>query len=83
MTAEITKEVPLELLRKLVAGARACAEDVIADADARYPEAQREEQPASKRRYIRDTTDALVTLDLVVRFEVDHLCGIGAIATNA
>lgn len=73
MTAEVTKAVPLELLRRLVAGARACAEDVIAGADAMYPEAQREEQPVSKRRYIRDTADARATLDLVVRLETDHL----------
>jgi hypothetical protein len=64
-------EVEARVLRRLVRGARECAEDVIADADARYPEDQRNEQPTSARRHMRDTATALATLDLVSRFETD------------
>lgn len=71
--SEVTKEVPLELLRKLVACARECAEDVIAEYDEKYPEEQRAQYPTYARRYIRDTASALTTLDLVVRFETDYL----------
>jgi hypothetical protein len=69
MSDEVQKMVPLDLLRRLVAGARECAEDVLADADAKYPEATRAEQPTAARRYMRDTTTALVVLDLVSRLE--------------
>lgn len=67
----VTIMVSLDLLRHLVRNARECAEDVIAEADAKYPESQRNDYPTSARRHMRDTATALATLDLVSRFETD------------
>ena len=69
MADDVFKQVPLDLLRRLLAGARECAEDLIAEVDARAPEALRAEQPAVLRRYNRDTATAIATLDIVARLE--------------
>lgn len=50
----ITIEVPLEELRQVLKSLRECGEDVIANADAQYPEDTRSKYPTEQRRYERD-----------------------------
>lgn len=73
MPSPPTRCVPVDLIAQLVRGARECAEDIIAEADAKYPEAQRAEQPSSARRHARDVATALTTLELVFRFETEFI----------
>ena len=69
MSAEVTVPIEIGQLRAFVRAARECAEDLQAEIDARYPEAQRDEYPSSARRWARDGAVAVTLLDHVIRLE--------------
>ena len=69
MSEPVTIAIERDQLAAFVRAARECAEDLQADIDARYPEAQRREQPSSERRWMRDSAVAVTLLDHVIRLE--------------
>lgn len=61
----VTVTLRLSLLCQIQDCLRECGEDVIANADAEYPEPDRDKYPTSKRRYERDSEPGRKALALV------------------
>ena len=61
--------VEIHRLRELVRAARACAEELESEIEAKYPAQAREDQPTVLRRYMRDISVVRKVLEIVVDFE--------------